>query len=289
MNRQSLYAALIVDLKQSKRYSAVYRNEIQYSIYKTIQCLNDIFYNSLIRKVDFSAGDELQGLFTCAEAAYLYYRLLNFVISPIKIRAGIGVGSWDVVINDAGTTAQDGVAYHRARYSIETTKREAYGYNILFNSEEKTDSLVNSTINISSIILDKNSQRQNFIMLLAELMYPITTEDIIDIYELENRNTDLIKQKQNLLMSKRPYGYTSLDKSREAYNIGNIDLIRPIEVNYSNDFFIDSAAQMRGFRTAIAEILNVTRQGTFNSIRSSNLFEERNATIATLRMIKFFS
>lgn len=290
MGNQSLYAVLIIDLKRSKRYSAEYRSDIQSFIFSTIQCLNNIFYESLIKKVDFSAGDELQGLFTSPQAAFLYYRFFNLIISPIRIRAGIGVGTWDVVIDDAGTTAQDGVAYHRARYAIETTEREAFGYNILLNSGKSTDSLINSTINTSSIIIEKNSYRQNFIMLLTELMYPITCEDIVDLYKLDVIIYDLIQQKQDLLIERKPYSYMSTEKRPLEYNIGHIELIKPIDAySYDNDFFINSAAQMRGFRTIIADVLNITRQGTYNSIRSSNLFEERNATITTLRMMNIFS
>ena len=290
MRSKPLYAVLIVDLKRSKRYSTEFRSDIQNFILNTIRCLNDIFYESLIRKVDFSAGDELQGLFTSSQAAFLYYRMLNLILSPIRIRAGIGLGSWDVMIDDEGTTAQDGVAYHRARYAIEATEREAFGYNILFNSGENTDSLINSTINTSSIIIDNNSYHQNFIMLLAELMYPITCENIVDLYRLKAIVYDLISQKHIVLTDKKTYGYMSADKRSLEYNFGNIELIKPIDAySYDNDFFINSAGQMRGFRTIIADVLNITRQGTYNSIRSSNLFEERNATIATLRMMRNFS
>lgn len=289
MREQSLYAALIIDLKHSKKYPYDYRNDIQNYIYNTIKCLNDIFYESLIRKVDFSAGDELQGLFTSPQAAFLYYRMLNIVVSPVNIRAGIGVGSWDVIIDDAGTTAQDGVAYHRARYAIETTEKEAYGYNILFYSGESTDTLINSTINVSSVIIDKNSDRQNFIMLLTELLYPITCENVINIYRLECIINDLLQQKQHLYISNASYKSLVIKKPL-SYDIDHVTVIKPIDAySDANDFFINSASEMRGFRTIIAEILNVTRQGTYNSIRSSNLFEERNATIATLKMMKRFS
>ena len=106
------YAALIIDLKKSRSYTKEDRNHIQYYIMDVIHLLNRLYRRELVREVDFSAGDEVQGLFSSPEAAYLYYRMLSMWLHPVEIRAGIGVGGWDVQLDSKGTTGQDGPAYH---------------------------------------------------------------------------------------------------------------------------------------------------------------------------------
>ena len=54
--------------------------------------------------VEFSAGDEVQGLLSSPEAAFLYFRMFSMLISPVKMRAGIGVGEWNIKIENASTT-----------------------------------------------------------------------------------------------------------------------------------------------------------------------------------------
>ena len=128
------YTALIIDLKSSRKYNIRARNNIQEYIMHVVDVLNYIFRKSLEKDVDFSAGDEIQGLFSSTKAAYLYFRMFSMLVSPIEIRAGIGIGSWEVVIKDAGTTAQDGRAYHNARYAIKAVE-ESKGYSVLLFSQ----------------------------------------------------------------------------------------------------------------------------------------------------------
>ena len=112
------YTALIIDLKKSRAYSIKYRNSIQEYIMDIIHSLNNIFYKSLVKNVDFSAGDEIQGLFDSAEAAYLYFRMFSMLVSPIEVRAGIGVGNWDVVVEGAFTEEKENVFSSVAARSI---------------------------------------------------------------------------------------------------------------------------------------------------------------------------
>lgn len=71
------YTALIIDLKKSRRYTKDDRNHIQHYIMDDFHLLNGLYCTELVREVDFSAGDEVQGLFSSPEAAYLYYRMLS--------------------------------------------------------------------------------------------------------------------------------------------------------------------------------------------------------------------
>jgi hypothetical protein len=128
------YTVLIMDLKKSRSYSVEDRNSIQKYIVTVIKKLNEVFSSSLARDVEFSAGDEIQGLFISTESAYLYFRMFYMLISPVEIKAGIGIGEWNIKIENASTTAQDGPAYHNARNAIENVK-DSLGHSVLLYSE----------------------------------------------------------------------------------------------------------------------------------------------------------
>ena len=112
----------MVDLKNSRSYDIQDRNNIQNSILSSINILNKIFKNSIEKEVEFSAGDEIQGLFISSQSAYLYYRLFSMLIFPIQIHTGIGFGTWDIRVENESSTAQDGTVYHNARKAIDEAK-----------------------------------------------------------------------------------------------------------------------------------------------------------------------
>ena len=116
------YSVLMIDLKNSRSYSIQDRNNLQNSILNSIKILNKAFKNSIKKEVEFSAGDEIQGLFTSPHSAYLYYRLFSIIIFPIEIHSGIGYGTWDIVMDNESGTAQDGTVYHNARKAIDEAK-----------------------------------------------------------------------------------------------------------------------------------------------------------------------
>ena len=93
MRKLKKYSVLMIDLKNSRSYNIQDRNNIQNSILSGINILNKIFKNSIEKEVEFSAGDEIQGLFISSQSAYLYYRLFSMLIFPIQIHTGIGFGT----------------------------------------------------------------------------------------------------------------------------------------------------------------------------------------------------
>lgn len=78
------YAALIADVVNSKKYQTAERNDLQEAIIDTVETLNRSFRSVLIKPVDFSSGDEVQGLFCEGVYAYLYFRLLEINLLPRK-------------------------------------------------------------------------------------------------------------------------------------------------------------------------------------------------------------
>ena len=135
------YSALMIDVKNSRSYSIQDRNSIQNSILKSINILNKIFKNSIEKEVEFSAGDEIQGLFISPQSAYLYYRLFSMLIFPVEIHCGISLGTWDIKVESASSTAQDGTVYHYARNAIDEAKK-SLEYSVLFYSKNLQNALI---------------------------------------------------------------------------------------------------------------------------------------------------
>ena len=280
------YTALIIDLKKSKKYHIKMRNEIQEYIMRVVENMNIIFKESMEREVEFSAGDEIQGLFSSVKSAYLYFRMFSMLVSPIEIRAGIGVGAWDVVVKDAGTTAQDGRAYHNARRAIEKVE-ESKGYSVLMCSENSSDMVVNSLLNSTALIINKQSDYQNEIMLLSELLYPINLDGIVNTFKLREI-IELLRFKNDFLRYEYTFSKPGLNKGqRESvfYKLNYYDIeieCKPINIMLDSTSFFVEEGRVRGLSMQLSQLLGVSRQSIEKTVKSGLIYEARNLAISTL-------
>ena len=256
------YSVLMVDLKNSRSYNIKDRNNIQNSVLSSINILNKIFKNSIEKEVEFSAGDEIQGLFVSPKSAYLYYRLFSTIIFPIEIHSGIGFGTWDIKVDSASSTAQDGTVYHYARKAIDEAKK-SLEYSVLFYSKSKNDIIVNSLINASTLLSSKQSEYQNKLMLLAEILYPIASEDIIEYEKLKELLKFIQFEKKENLTIDIDYPIISTQSPKESFYI--------------------TKGKKRGLSTQISKLLGVSRQSIEKAVKTGNIYELRNLTIAVLK------
>lgn len=275
------YTALIIDLKRSRSYSVEDRNSIQNYIIIVIKELNEVFSGSLAKDVAFSGGDEVQGLFTSPEAAYLYYRMFCMLIFPVEIRAGIGVGEWNVKIANASTTAQDGPVYHNARKAIENVN-DALGYAVLLYSGTKNDLFLNAVMNTSFGLTRNHSQYQNELMLLSELLHPIDYRQVIN-HSKFGRITKLATSKN------RPNYKGKSAKKYPFDELNSMNLVSiPIDAATVDNNFYVSGGKKRGMTTQISEILNISRQSIEKTFKTANIYEARNATIVALKFMDMY-
>lgn len=275
------YTALIIDLQKSRSYPIEDRNSIQNYIITVIKSLNRVFSKSLAREVDFSAGDEVQGLFLSPQGAYLYLRMFCMLIHPVEIRAGIGVGEWNVKIENASTTAQDGPAYHNARKAIDHVK-DTLGYSVLIYSENNNDIFTNAMINTYFALTSNHSEYQNEVMLLLELLYPIDYCQVIDPSKIS-----LIT---NHLTSKNKQCFDSLyKKSKTRINVDEKKIINldsyPMDAAIADHTFYISSGKRRGMSTKLSDVINISRQSIEKTLRLANIYEARNSTIVALQFI----
>ena len=276
------YSTLIIDLKKSRSYRHADRIDIQNYIKNIISVLNKVFENVLELKVVFSAGDEIQGLFSSSQSAYLYFRLFNMLISPVEIRAGIGVGEWSVKIESGSSTEQDGPAYYNARHAIENVD-DQLGYSLLLFSGSSDDIYINSAINSAMVFLNNQSEYQNELSLLTELMYPIEIDGAI-IKQYIGELIPLIAQKNSMRYYEKWYSSRSI--ANNSFLQKNID----IECNLVNALteekqFYVSLGKVKGLPSKLAKIMGTSRQNIDKSIKAGNIYQERNATIAALKLM----
>ena len=259
------YSALMIDLKNSRSYSIQDRNNIQNTVLNSINILNKIFKNSIEKEVEFSAGDEIQGLFVSPKSAYLYYRLFSTIIFPIEIHSGIGFGTWDIKVDSASSTAQDGTVYHYARKATDEAKK-SLEYSVLFYSKSKNDIIINSLINASTLLSSKQSEYQNKLMLLAEILYPIASGDMVEYEKLK----ELLK-------------FIQFEKKEKL----TIDIDYPvISTQLEKESFYITEGKKRGLSTQISKLLGVSRQSIEKAVKTGNIYELRNLTISILKAME---
>ncbi len=273
------YTAWMVDLKSSRAYENSDRSDIQNHITEVCTALNRIFVPSLAQEVAFSAGDELQGLFVSSAAAYSCARLFRMLLWPAQVRTGLGTGSWDIRMPDAGTTAQDGQAYHRARTAI-AQAGEQDDCPALYHSGSAMDPYINFAIDTAIRLTGHMTGSQNELMLLTELVYPITVSGTMDLARLP--------ELANVMAHRSRYGYYSRGRKRDLFEA----LVCPPEVVTAVDAAGDesklciTAGKLRGMPTTLSQLAGISRQSVEKTLKSANIYSARNAAIAALRLLR---
>ena len=287
INVEQKYAALIMDLRNSRSYSDSDRYLIQNHMIQAINFLNKAFYKNILRAVDFSAGDEIQGLFSTAESAYLFYRLFSIYLYPIKIRAGIGVGTWNLQISNRGTTSQDGQAYHYARHAINSTD-DTEGYPALLYSNTQKDVVLNTIIGGASTISENLSVNQNQLFLATEILFPVYLDSEIEwpLDLIEELLTEKSRFDHKVFQSNRDLPFDHIDLTLDKLEP---ERTHPKENFYKQlkqgAFFITSGKQ-RGIQSELANILAIKRQTVARSLDSGNIYIARNMALAALYDMK---
>ena len=250
---------------------------------QAINFLNKAFYKNILRAVDFSAGDEIQGLFSTAESEYLFYRLFSIYLYPIKIRAGIGVGTWNLQISNRGTTSQDGQAYHYARHAINSTD-DTEGYPALLYSNTQKDVVLNTIIGGASTISENLSVNQNQLFLATEILFPVYLDSEIEwpLDLIEELLTEKSRFDHKVFQSNRDLPFDHIDLTLDKLEP---ERTHPKENFYKQlkqgAFFITSGKQ-RGIQSELANILAIKRQTVARSLDSGNIYIARNMALAAL-------
>lgn len=175
-----MYAALLADMKNSKKYASTNRIALQNCLDVALSVLNRMFRGNLVKEVGFSGGDEVQGLFYDPIIAYQYFRLLSLTLGVGVFRCGIGVGKWDVQLEDRSeSAAQDGEAYHLAREAIGDAARSDY-YDLVCRSRRSSSDSMTVLFDHSWGQCKMRTDTQNEMALLASVFYPLVFDQAND-------------------------------------------------------------------------------------------------------------
>ena len=292
---ENQYAALMIDLKGSRKLDDEMRNNIQIYWDEIRRRLNDMFCGTMEFKVDFSGGDQIQGLFYTPEAAYLYYRLFSMCTHPVQTHGGIGIGSWSVKMVGKPTGSQDGTAYHRAKAASDLADADI-GYTILLNSENiDRDRIINSLIGTAALRALEHTARQNQIMLLTELLYPVSEgymeldrdAYLINSYELICLKNDFDREfagsKKKVTMKKKELPLESL--IRENSNPFVCATVRKVvRTKYPTNYITEGKG--RGIPKTLEEVLGIKYQSINTTLKAADIFNIRNLAIAALEEMR---
>lgn len=277
VNLMNQYTTLIIDIRKSRKYDNKRRNELQQYLLKTIDTLNLLFEDNIIFKMTFSAGDELQGLFDNTLIAVMYLRILEIMVFPVQIRAGIGVGEWTIKVMDGESTEQDGSAYHRARQAVE----EIYSMQtqrFRINSNKEIDIEANYLLNVSWGYLMDQNDIQNMIQLISEIIYPFVS------------NREFIFKKKtalDILLMKNEFG---IRKSKSYKNselfFNHVEIHEPILIK---DRLIEEPEKCvikTNFSTNIGKIVRRTRQNIDTVMKRGNIIPIRTMDYIALHYLR---
>lgn len=281
-----IYVSLIIDVEQSKKYRIDERNEIQHYMLIYSKWLNELFGGHIKYAVTFSAGDELQGLFLDVTTAVMYFRLLEILLKPVKIRGGIGVGEWTVKIEDGISTQQDGPVYHRARRAI-TEVHTTQLHNIRISSE-RGDDLSNYLINASNVLKRQQIYKQNYVLTILELCYPFIKGNVCNNYEIIQR--EILAAKCEYIMRMGRYNYNKEAMYINPYeglyrDRGKMLPMDPIRIDgYLAD--AEDLIRKRNMAFEVAEIMECTRQNADSIIKRGNANKIRELDFVALQYIE---
>lgn len=276
------YCALIIDIKKSKSYDIDTRNEVQEYLTKCIKMLNDANKQALTCDVTFSAGDELQGLFQNPFAAVLYWRILELMVHPVQLRAGLGVGEWNVRIEGGTSAEQDGPAYHNARTAIEEVYKKQF-QNIRINSKSEKDVFANYLLNVSWGYKAGQNYMQNFLQLVSELLYPFAEEK----RQAKNYWLEMLQLKESYGVKEKTYGRLIGRDQNNNVNFSNENMFIQDEIFITGHITeADEAVYRKGMNTRIADIMQRSRQNIDTVMKRGNAQLIRTMDYMALQYLK---
>lgn len=274
------YVAFIADIKGSRKYRAEEREYLQDLTNESLFFANELFNGGIEKDVVFSAGDEVQGLFREPATAFLYYRLLCFLLGPGVLRGGLGIGTWDVRLEEGASTSQDGEAYHYARSAIlEAQKRRRFDF--VFRSRGLSDEVLTTLADHSLSIGKMRTATQNDMALAVELFYPMLIACGRDVF------SDSLKTRLKNLLELRTLGSSCRRAESELFKglLSSFDdradgFFEPVqlEVGRNAGSFRCLEGDLVGVSYALSQRSGMSRQGIDRLLAQGCVAEERNAT-----------
>lgn len=150
------YFVLMIDLKDSKKMDGDARRESQARLKRAKNAVNRFLAGTA--RLEFSSGDSLQGHTDDAALALRICLLVVFLMHPYEMHCGIGMGEI-YVLDEEGTNASDGPAYHDAVNALGQSKKQAR--ELVVHAGSNVDALINCLLSSVQMIRGNNTEKQN--------------------------------------------------------------------------------------------------------------------------------
>ena len=262
------YVCLMMDIKSSKSYSIEQRNRIQKYMLDVMHCLNRLFQHQLVHEVVCSAGDEMQGVFSHAKDAWMYFRLMEIFMAPVAIRGGMGQGAWTIRMEEEGSTYQDGPLFYAARTAIQKAHTSKLHR---LCGEGFVDYSIDVLLNASYSLKQQQNLTQNLTMSYIECLYPFFDPS----QELDE--SSLLK-----LMNLKQQYYASWIEE-EANTITQIEL-KGISIHETTSNY-ESLVMVRNMSLNLSKYLGCTRQNADKLIKRGYLYQIRQSDYYVIKQL----
>ena len=160
------FAVLIGDVVRSRRLRRARRARIQDQLERSFRQINRDHKENLATPLQFTAGDEFQGVLKTAIGVFRIIHEVREATSPVSVRFGIGIGAITTPISER-PQAMDGPAFHRARDALGKAQ-EFIGQICLSSGKGEGDEVVNAWLDVLGFIRSTWSERAREVIHLYE-------------------------------------------------------------------------------------------------------------------------
>lgn len=208
-----IYFAVIGDIISSRKIKN--RNQFQTHLIKVISEINSEYQEDLASAFVVTLGDEFQGLLKKADHLLEITDKIKFMLDPVEIRFGIGIGTIETEINVLSSTGADGPAYWCARRAINSIHHhnDYKKSKILIEAQNKTDfmDVVNESLRLCDHTESKWRETQRELVKQSVLNFGHETQvPQKKLAELLNITVQTVNSK---IQSTGYYNYLRLKKS----------------------------------------------------------------------------
>lgn len=166
------YCALVAEVRAARSCGDRDREALQLLIADALPYLNALFEAGIEKDVAFGRADEVQGLFRDPLTAFLYYRMLGFILGFDVLRGGLGVGAWSVRVDSGGSASQDGPAHRNARAALAEAGK-GRRFDVAICSGNLFDDMLVTLMDHALSICRMRTAVQNETALAVELLRPL--------------------------------------------------------------------------------------------------------------------
>ena len=161
-----VFVVVMGDVVRSRRLPRAKRVRIQAQLERSFLRINRDHKESIATPLQFTAGDEFQGVLKTTHDLFPVIHRIREVTSPVSVRFGIGIGAITTPISEQ-PQAMDGPAFHRARDALERAQ-EFIGQICFSSGKREGDEGVNAWLDVLSFIRSTWSKRAREVIYLYQ-------------------------------------------------------------------------------------------------------------------------